>query len=598
MSFEQRDWSLVDIERLDMVDVLGGSICYKMRDNKIYRVLGLSNKYLNENWLTDFSRFYYDLLDKNRLLYPILRLYFQIKIEYKINIICSWDFCIYYILFIFFYYGIKKYSNLNIFFGNLLDILSIVHIKIFFSSLGVGNFWIDNFSSFNIIDSYNDFIFNNFLIEFDLRNFFFFIGINLRIEYPLIFCRLRRNYIKKKGNLYLYLLGVDNNYMALPIKKVGTNINILYKLIQGKHKICIKLLKDNIKCLFISSYNFLLKNYKILKILKLLMFFLNHKKKNNNFNFYCLNNNLSCINSQQSGITFKKSNKLLENFNKVYKNILLNKNKIINYLVGLDDLDILKNINKFIIYQGSFNDISSFYSDLVVSTVSFIEKDVISSNLLGILQYGSIVIDNIYVLTDEMIMILLNKSKILLYNKGNNIIFLKYYINFLNIEIFYNSFFFFEYCNKRMYLFLFVLNKRFFFKDYILFFIFYKKIKQIYYYIYFFYIIINSIFFHFLVLKSFFKFSLNLLVMKKKFKFNFFSNYKKEKIKLKKNFCLNNFFLNWKEFFLIFKFNFNKNSKYNLIYNNFELLLLQNSKNNNIKNFEDIKQDNFNRLIW
>jgi len=62
----------VNVESVDVFDVLCSNIRLSVYGNKVKRILPRINSDLNEDWLTNKTRFIYDSFDVQRLTIPML----------------------------------------------------------------------------------------------------------------------------------------------------------------------------------------------------------------------------------------------------------------------------------------------------------------------------------------------------------------------------------------------------------------------------------------------------------------------------------------------------------------------------------------------
>src|SRR5690606_23912135 len=72
-SFVARPWELNSLESIDMLDSICSNIRIDFLNNKVYRILPIYNKDINEDWITNKIRFYYDSNNIQRLLNPLLK---------------------------------------------------------------------------------------------------------------------------------------------------------------------------------------------------------------------------------------------------------------------------------------------------------------------------------------------------------------------------------------------------------------------------------------------------------------------------------------------------------------------------------------------
>lgn len=78
-AYRARVWELAPIDGFDIIDSFGASIKIECRGLEVMRILPASNDVLNEEWISDRSRFFYDCLQLQRLISPLI----YKKKEYK-----------------------------------------------------------------------------------------------------------------------------------------------------------------------------------------------------------------------------------------------------------------------------------------------------------------------------------------------------------------------------------------------------------------------------------------------------------------------------------------------------------------------------------
>lgn len=69
-SFVARSWELGVVYTYDILDSLGSDVIINTFNNKIVRILPRANMLLNEDWITNKTRFFFDSLSLNRFYYP------------------------------------------------------------------------------------------------------------------------------------------------------------------------------------------------------------------------------------------------------------------------------------------------------------------------------------------------------------------------------------------------------------------------------------------------------------------------------------------------------------------------------------------------
>jgi NADH dehydrogenase/NADH:ubiquinone oxidoreductase subunit G len=330
--------------------------------------------------------------------------------------------------------------------GNFLDIETIILLKKISTKLG--NFSIKVNLNNNNIFLNNDFR-RNYIFNFkldDLVKFknFFLVGVNLRLESPLLNIRLK--FISDKINSKIFSIGsvFNNNYFMY---NFSNNISELIKIFEGKSILnnIIATVKENLFLFGESFLNLFKNNFLFLN-------FFNYYRTNFHYSF--LNNNVLNILSNDINLEYN-----VNNFSdKTYS--LLRYNDEIVYSLNIDSFFFNKNKNNklFYIFQGHHilknNNMKKF--DVLLPTTTFFEKSNNFLNFFGLVQKSKFILfPNKNARTDFRILYIvfkflknininlnilnynflsLNFFNFIIFNKNYN--FLKFSFNNLNINSF------------------------------------------------------------------------------------------------------------------------------------------------------------------
>lgn len=456
-AFSGRMWELNVNNTIDIYDSFGSNIKIYISGAEVKRVLPLKNDFINEEWISNKTRYFFEGLTKWRINIPLMK-------KNDIMVYISWVQAFYYFLLkVWFSSFFYKSSNLIFLNSLFVDYELIVTSKVLMKKLGFLSF--DKKINININDYYLYYLNPNFFEQLNNKKIFLFLGYNLRLESPILNIKLRKKSMKEN---VLYLTIGSNFNDNLNSVMLGLNINILIKYFQGKLKICnlilknVKKIKNEIVDLSnLFNFNMFLLGNNILNridnksIFKLIEKY-NHKNillnngyNNNNKNylsFFFIN--FSINNLQYSSL--KK--KLGKNINVLYLNLtsilyeelnlhknvnnieILSKNDIL-YLLGLDFFRIKKSI--FSVFQGHHINLDYLKVDLIFPSITFLEK---SSNFLSIdgslLQTNFILYPPVFCRNDWSI---LNALYIYILNFVSTLYKLdwKKKINYLNVNRFY-----------------------------------------------------------------------------------------------------------------------------------------------------------------
>src|SRR5690606_36855449 len=72
-AFQARPWELGKTESIDVMDAAGSSIRVDTRGREVQRILPRTNEAVNEEWISDKTRFIWDGLRTQRLDRPYVR---------------------------------------------------------------------------------------------------------------------------------------------------------------------------------------------------------------------------------------------------------------------------------------------------------------------------------------------------------------------------------------------------------------------------------------------------------------------------------------------------------------------------------------------
>ena len=72
-AFKTRSWELKNIDTIDLFESVCSNIKVDVRGSEIMRILPVLNEKLNEEWISDKSRFAYDGLQRKRFINPMIK---------------------------------------------------------------------------------------------------------------------------------------------------------------------------------------------------------------------------------------------------------------------------------------------------------------------------------------------------------------------------------------------------------------------------------------------------------------------------------------------------------------------------------------------
>ncbi len=362
--FEARPWELKKTQTIDVMDAVGSNIRVDTYDWEVKRVLPIINEDINEEWISDKTRYACDGLLNQRLDTPYIK--YNNKFEKA-----SWDEV---------YKIIKsKIENANKdkicgFVGDLTNMETSFIFKEFLERT-IDTKKYDFRSTKRFIDSSKreNYLFNSSINGIEEADLILLIGTNPRFEATMINARIRKAYLSNNTRVIsLNDLGdLTYNYQSLngevkTIKDIFENNDELSKEIIESKKPMIVFGESFFKIksasyLFNLSKEFLSKNNK-------------------------LNDDWNPINilSVDAGTVGNLDLDIIDKSNKILDELHENKFEII-FLLGQDNLDFKKK-DEFIIYQGSHGDRGAEIADIILPGAAYTEQSGHYTNLEGKLQ--------------------------------------------------------------------------------------------------------------------------------------------------------------------------------------------------------------------
>jgi len=366
-AFEARPWELKKTESIDVLDAVGSNIRVDTYNWEVKRILPRLNNEINEEWISDKTRYSCDGLLKQRLDVP------YIKKENKLQK-SSWDESISLI--------VDKIQNTKPeeiagHVGDMVNMENALAFKKLFMTLKSNNlefrekkFYINNSNKIN-------YIFNSSIKGIEDSDLILLIGTNPRHEATMLNARIRKTYVKK--NVPIFSIGNPGD-LTYNYQIIGSKTDDIKKIISKEHAFSEKILSAKKPIIIIGESALELKSGKYI-FEELKSFLIENNLINKEWNaLNILIQNASTVGlldlnilSDQKGDDFSFFEKLE---NKKFKFL---------YLLGSDNLDFKKD-NEFIVYQGSHGDRGAEIADIILPSAAYTEQNGLFENLEGRVQ--------------------------------------------------------------------------------------------------------------------------------------------------------------------------------------------------------------------
>tara|TARA_B100000767_G_scaffold267595_1_gene286533 strand:- start:2982 stop:5093 length:2112 start_codon:yes stop_codon:yes gene_type:complete len=370
-AFTSRPWELRLTESVDVMDSVGSNIRVDTRGTEIMRIIPRLNEEINEEWISDKTRFSYDGLKRQRLTKPMIR-----NEKGNFNSVEWLE------AFEFIKKNVKGQGSVDPsqvvgVVGGLVDVETVFTLKKFLSQQGSSTV-ISEFGGGK--DLQQDFLtnhtFNSSIQGIEESDLLVLVGTNPRKEAAIINARIRKRSLK--GNFNTVYLGPDLDTttqfgLNYPVEHLGKTAETLSLIASGKHPLCATLAQAKNPIIIVGS-NVLSRTDSVA-----LMGMLSAIDTNLNVVRGSKGSYISMI--QPSAAQYGAAQLGLDTFRPSFNDTPL---KFL-YCVGVEDLSEFNlDDDNFIVYQGHHgNEDVALYADVILPGAAYTEKDALFFNTEG-----------------------------------------------------------------------------------------------------------------------------------------------------------------------------------------------------------------------
>ena len=366
-AFEARPWELKKTESVDVMDAVGSNIRIDTYNWEVKRILPRLNNEINEEWISDKTRYSCDGLLKQRLDVP------YIKKENKLQK-SSWDEAIDLI--------VDKIHSVQAeeiagHIGDLINLENALAFKKLFKILKSNNLEFREKKIYINPSEKINYIFNSSITGIEESDLILLIGTNPRHEATILNARIRKVFAQKK--VPIFSIGNPGD-LTYDYEIIGSKTDDIKKIISKEHVFSQKLLSAKKPIIVIGESALELNSGKYI-FEELKKFLIKNNLINKNWNaLNILTQNASTVGLLDLKILPNEK----ENDFTFFNNLTDKKFKFL-YLLGSDNLDFKKD-NEFIVYQGSHGDRGAEIADIVLPSATYTEQNGLYENLEGRVQ--------------------------------------------------------------------------------------------------------------------------------------------------------------------------------------------------------------------
>jgi NADH-quinone oxidoreductase subunit G len=360
-AFHGRPWELTHTNSIDVTDAVGSNISLDTKDGEVLRVTPRINEAINEEWISDKTRFFYDGLKTQRLDTP------YIKINGKLTA-CSWVDA---------FESIKaKISTLKpvqmaAIAGDLADQESQLALRMLLDSYGINNRDCRPYGALIPYNQRSQYLFNSTIQGVEQADAILLIGTNPRLEATILNARIRKAVVNNSCKVALIGMEADLTY---PYQFLGDAPSVLDELISGAHEFAnvLKSAKNPIIILGMECFR--------RADLDAILYYANKLHEKFGVAVNVLHIAAACVGGLDAGFTPIADGKNTREIVDAAENGSIKLVYLLNADMNVDFGDA------FVVYQGHHGDLGAHKADVILPGLAFSEKNSTYVNTEGVSQ--------------------------------------------------------------------------------------------------------------------------------------------------------------------------------------------------------------------
>jgi len=365
-AFTARPWELRKTETVDVMDAVGSNIRVDTRGSEVMRVLPRLNEDVNEEWISDKTRFAYDGLRKQRLDRPYVRKNGKLQpatwaeafdaISNRLK-------------------GVPG-SRIAALAGDLADCESMAALKDLLAALGSSNLDCRQDGGRYDVSARAGYLFNTTIAGIEKADALLLIGTNPRWEAPIINARIRKRYLM--GGLQVGVVGPKSD-LTYASTYLGAGGQTLQDIVEGRNAFA-EVLKSAQRPMLIVGMGTLSRadGAAVQGLARKIAESFNMVRDDWN-GFNVLHTAAARVGGIEVGFLpdggGRDTLSILEGAGKGEVEVV--------YLLGADEIDTAKLGGAFVIYQGHHGDKGAHRADVVLPGAAYTEKNATYVNTEG-----------------------------------------------------------------------------------------------------------------------------------------------------------------------------------------------------------------------
>ncbi|CAL5373800.1 unnamed protein product [Camellia sinensis] len=360
-AFKARNWELKGTESIDVTDAVGSNIRIDSRGPEVMRILPRLNEDINEEWISDKTRFFYDGLKRQRLNDPMIR-----GADGRFKAV-SWRDALAVVAEVI--HQVKPEEIVGVA-GQLSDAESMMALKDFLNKMGSNNIWCEGNGMHPNADLRSGYLLNSGISGLEKADVFLLVGTQPRVEAAMVNARIRKTVRETHAKVGYIGPPTDFNY---DYQHLGTGPQTLSEIAEGRHPFYSALSNAKNPVIIVGAGIFERNDMDaIFSVVETIA------KKGNIIRPDWNGLNVLLLNAAQAASLdlglVPKSEHSIESAKFVY-------------LMGADDVSLEKvPSDAFVVYQGHHGDQSVYRANVILPAAAFTEKEGTYVNTEGCAQ--------------------------------------------------------------------------------------------------------------------------------------------------------------------------------------------------------------------
>lgn len=357
-AFKARNWELKATETIDVTDAVGSNIRIDSRGPEVMRIIPRLNEDVNEEWISDKTRFCYDGLKRQRLNDPMIRgsdgRFKAVSWRDALDVIAE------------VMHKVKPEEIVGVA-GKLSDAESMMALKDFLNKMGSNNVWCEGNEGQPQADLRSGYLLNTGIADLENADVFLLVGTQPRVEAAMVNARIRKAVRGNHAKVGYIGPAADFNY---DFEHLGAGPQTLLEIAKGSHSFFSALKNAKNPAIVVGAGLFQREDKDaILSIVETIAKSANVIRPD--WNGY----NVLLLNAAQAAALdlglVPESDKSIESAKFLY-------------LMGADDVNLDKvPKDAFVVYQGHHGDQSVYRANVILPASAFSEKEGTYANTEG-----------------------------------------------------------------------------------------------------------------------------------------------------------------------------------------------------------------------